>query len=258
MQTPPPLPASTDLLQGGLSVVIPAFNEEDLIARCLRQLREQLDAVSPPVTYELIVCDNNSTDQTAQRAQSEGAHVVFEPHNQIARARNTGAQAARFDWLLFVDADSVPGPELIPETIRLIRAGQTGAGGAVVHFEAGDLRPFAAVVVKIWNAISSTGGLAAGSYLFCKKNDWQETGGFDQTLYAGEEIWFSQALKARCKRHSLQFVILRSHHILTSARKLRWYRDHQLFALFLLVFRPWKLKSRTACRFWYDRPASPP
>ena len=62
---------------------------------------------------ELIVCDNNSTDRTAEIARNAGARVVFEPVNQIARARNRGAAAATGDWLIFVDADSHPSAGLV-------------------------------------------------------------------------------------------------------------------------------------------------
>jgi glycosyltransferase involved in cell wall biosynthesis len=241
-------------LAEGLSVVIPAFNEEDLIGSCVAGLRRQLETVSPPIAFEIIVCDNNSTDQTAAEAGRQGARVVFEPHNQIARARNTGARASIYPWLLFVDADSVPGPDLIAETVRLLRGGEVGAGGAVVKFDARTLRPFPAFMVRFWNGVSRWAGLAAGSYLFCRREDWLATGGFDETLYAGEELWFSHALKKCCRRARLRFVVLRSHHILTSARKLHWYGDHQLLSLLSLAMRPWRLKSREACHFWYNRP----
>src|ERR1022692_1935800 len=86
-----------------LSIVIPAFNEERLIARCLQSISASLVANSKPCfTSEIIVVDNNSTDNTANLARQAGAQVVFEPINQIGRARNAGAAEASGDWLLFV------------------------------------------------------------------------------------------------------------------------------------------------------------
>ena len=75
-----------------LSIIIPAFNEERLIEHCLRSVSASL-AVNdrPGLTSEIIVVDNNSTDNTANLARQAGAGVVFEPINQIGRARNTGA-----------------------------------------------------------------------------------------------------------------------------------------------------------------------
>ena len=81
-----------------LSVIIPAFNEEKLIGKTLRAIREAAEVFAEMCwEFELIVCDNNSTDRTAELAQAAGARVVFEPINQIARARNKGAEAATGD-----------------------------------------------------------------------------------------------------------------------------------------------------------------
>ena len=90
-----------------LSIIIPAFNEESLITHCLNSLFDAINTqTSPEFSYEVIVVDNNSTDNTAKIAQQAGAQVVFEPINQIGRARNAGAAVATGDWLLFVEADT--------------------------------------------------------------------------------------------------------------------------------------------------------
>src|SRR5262245_18404182 len=84
---------------------------------------------------ELIVCDNNSTDATAAIARAAGATVVFEPVNQIARARNAGAAAASGDWLLFIDADSHPSSELFADVADAIQSGSCLAGGSTVALD---------------------------------------------------------------------------------------------------------------------------
>ena len=88
------------------SVIVPAFNEERLLPESLAAIGTATRAFTDAGwSTELIVCDNNSTDRTAEIARAAGATVVFEPHNQIARARNRGAGAARGEWLVFVDAE---------------------------------------------------------------------------------------------------------------------------------------------------------
>src|SRR5215471_15202166 len=75
-----------------ISIVIPAFNEEKLLPATLKAVNEARSAFGDRGWQsELIVCDNNSSDGTAVIAREAGAQVVFEPVNQIARARNTGA-----------------------------------------------------------------------------------------------------------------------------------------------------------------------
>src|SRR4051812_9742310 len=105
---------SSNTCEMKVSLIIPAFNEERLIGETLSAVKIASAAFTRRGwDTELIVCDNNSTDRTNQIAQEAGARVVFEPVNQIARARNTGAAAATGEWLLFVDADSQPSPELL-------------------------------------------------------------------------------------------------------------------------------------------------
>ena len=65
-----------------ISVLIPAFNEQQFIAAVLESIRQSF-ATLPARTYEIIVCDNNSTDRTGAIATELGARVVREPHNQI-------------------------------------------------------------------------------------------------------------------------------------------------------------------------------
>ena len=61
-----------------LSVVIPAWNEEQLLPACLDSVRMAF-AARPDQSPEVIVVDNNSTDRTAEIARAAGAQVVFEP-----------------------------------------------------------------------------------------------------------------------------------------------------------------------------------
>ena len=75
-----------------LSIVIPAFNEEQLILECLNSIRESVGAnAKPGFTHEVIVVDNNSSDKTAELATQAGAKVVFEPINQRSAAHATPA-----------------------------------------------------------------------------------------------------------------------------------------------------------------------
>jgi glycosyltransferase involved in cell wall biosynthesis len=95
-----------------ISVVIPAYNEEQLIGDCLRCLNKQ--TVAPD---EIIVVDNNCTDKTAEIAKSMGATVIKEPKKGVIFARNTGFDAARGNIILRTDADTRPPNDWI-EKIR--------------------------------------------------------------------------------------------------------------------------------------------
>lgn len=239
-----------------ISVLIPAYNEAELIGGTVDSVHRSFAAVGHSA-YEIIVCDNNSTDATAAIARKNGARVVFESHNQIARARNAAANAARGEWLIFLDADTPLGAELLRETIASFRSGKIGAGGAVVRLDADRLPRRIRAIVSTWNAISKAGKLAAGAYLFCRRDAWAETGGFDESFYASEEIWFSRKLTRWCRAHGLRFHIITSTPIVTSARKMQWYTTAQILKQMVRMLVPGAIKNRRDCAHWYTRPAEP-
>ena len=230
-------------------MVVPAFNEERLLAGSLAAIREAMAAFRES---ELIVCDNNSTDRTAEIARATGASVVFEPVNQIARARNRGAAAASGEWLLFVDADSWPSKELFDEALENMRSGKCIGGGATVAFDIRD--PVARFWIAGWNALSRSAGWAAGAFLFCDAAAFRELGGFSEALYAGEEIDLSRRLKRLGRARGKRFVILHRHPLRSSERKARLYtkREHFAFMLKTLFTGGRTLRDRDACHVWYD------
>lgn len=235
-----------------ISVIVPAFNEEKLIGKSLGAINEACGAFSEAnFEHEVVVCDNNSTDRTAELARAAGARVVFEPVNQIARARNAGAGAAVGDWLVFVDADSFPSRRLFSETARAITCGRVLAGGAPVKMDEFHWRGW--FFGMLWNLISRLRRWAAGSYIFVETAAFRQLGGFDQSLYASEEIELSIRLNKLARSTGRRVVILRAP-MITSARKLKIYSRKEL-GRFLVraAFRPFAtIKDREACSIWYD------
>src|SRR3954452_12180897 len=177
-------------MQPRISVLVPAFNEEAHLGQTLASIHASFHGVGE-TNYEVVVCDNNSTDRTSAIAQEGGARVVFEPHNQIARARNTAAERAQAEWLLFIDADTQLNPDLLRATLAALSSGNVCGGGSVIRFDRELKGMVPRALTWFWNTISMQLRLAAGSYIFCLRQAWEEVGGFDQGLYAGEEIFFS-------------------------------------------------------------------
>jgi glycosyltransferase involved in cell wall biosynthesis len=234
------------------SVIIPAFNEEEYLERTLTTIHEAM--ASLPLAGELIVVDNNSTDRTSQVAKEAGARVVFEPKNQISRARNTGARAALGDYLVFVDADTTISPALLAESLRLLRSGDFCGGGSVMVFDH-SLPWYYASLLSLWTFISTKFGYAAGSYLFCLRKAFLEVGGFSERVYASEEIWFSRDLKAWGSRNGLGFFVISDLSALTSARKFRWFSPARVLGTsFLLLLFPFGVRFKRLSSYWYERP----
>ena len=237
-----------------LSIVIPAWNEEKLLPATLAAIRTAAVASLEPagITWELIVCDNNSTDSTGRVAAAHGAQVVFEPVNQIGRARNTGAAAATGDWLLFVDADSTPSTELFSDLARTLQNPQILGGGSLLDMPLEDRG--ARNALAIWHWISTRCRYAAGSFLFVRTAAFREAGGFDTAFFAGEEIFLSKKLKKLARRDRQEFVILTEHPMPTSPRKLQMHHPwhHLAWLLKTILTGGRTLKRRESCDIWYD------
>jgi glycosyltransferase involved in cell wall biosynthesis len=235
-----------------ISIVVPAFNEERLLGESLGRIKSAANAfVRRGWTVELIVCDNNSSDRTAEIARNCGARVVFEPFNQIARARNHGATAASGDWLVFVDADSHPSCNLFDDVAAHISSGDCVAGGATVRLD--DHHWLAKVLNIVWNLISRNFRLLAGSFIFCETATFRKLGGFSEKLFAGEELELSRRLKILARENGKQIIILHRHPLTTSARKIHLYSFREHFRLMArAAFNRQILTSREACHLWYD------
>lgn len=234
-----------------ISVVIPAWNEEQLLPACLESVRMAF-AARPDVGLEVIVVDNNSTDGTAAIAEAAGARVVFEEQNQIARARNAGAAVATGEWLLFLDADSALSTGLARGILTAIKAGDMVACGSTMHMRG--LPWWAHGLMRTWNGVSRLFKWAAGSLLVCRRDAFRSVGGFSHELYAAEEIDLSRRLKAWGRAKGLRFRILSRHPLESSPRKLQLYSRREIFGQFgRLLLHPWRsLQSRTALGLWYD------
>lgn len=236
-----------------ISIIVPAFNEERLLSESLASIHSAAAVFSERGwLHELIVCDNNSTDRTAEIARASGARVVFEAVNQIARARNTGAAAASGDWLIFIDADSHPHPALFAEVAERIESGRVLGGGATIRMD--NDQWLACLVTALWNLLSRTGKLVAGSFIFVEAAAFREIGGFSHEWFAGEELEFCQRLKKLSRKTKRRIAILHRHPIQTSGRKIDLYTPWEtLWMLARAVITGGRsLRSRKTTHLWYD------
>ena len=194
-----------------ISFVVPAYNEEQHIRRTLESIHQAARATGEP--YEIVVADDASSDRTREVAAQNAARVISVEHRQIAATRNAGARAAAGDILFFVDADTSVTPESVRQALRVMQDGAVG-GGSRVHFDGNFPLHFKAL---IWasGVLSRATRLAFGCFLFCRKDAFDAVGGFDESLFASEELALSRALKRRGR-----FVILQAS-VTTSGRKLR-------------------------------------
>ena len=204
--------------------------------------------------YELIVCDNNSTDRTAEVARAAGAEVVFEPINQIGRARNRGAELANGSWILFVDADSKPSRALFTKMLNEIESGRVVALGTTLRFD--DVDWAFAFVAWLWKVWSLTVSHMAGSFVAVDARAFRAIDGFSLEFFVGEELDLSRRLAKWGKRQTprRRVRVMGGVPLLTSGRKARLYSWGES-ARFLgqVVLSPFgTMKRKDRCDIWYD------
>lgn len=233
--------------------MIPAFNEEKFLGETLAHIKTAIGAF-PQIGWEseLIVCDNNSNDRTAETARSAGAIVVFEPVNQISRARNSGAAAATGEWLVFVDADSHPSADLFADMVKEIQSGNCLAGGATFCWDQPHF--IFELMMPILNVGFRWRRLIHGPFIFIESAVFRKLGGFSIETFSGEDWELGQRLQKLAKETGKRFVILHRHPVVTSLRRLKDYTALTPFAvLYHIFFVPRRFKvSRETARRWYD------
>jgi peptidoglycan/xylan/chitin deacetylase (PgdA/CDA1 family)/GT2 family glycosyltransferase len=206
-----------------VSVVIPAYDEEDYLPSCLESIRKQDYAGE----YEVIVVDNASTDNTAKIALDWGAKVVYEGKRSPACARQRGAEIATGEIIAFIDADTqAPTWWLSTIVSHLVRNPKTVAiTGPYAFCDAGRftkitsyISNFISIVIdQLFRKVLNKGGAIWGCNFAVRRSALLEVGGFDTSIkFYGEEYEFSLRLKRVGKGGIIPRLF-----VLTSARRLK-------------------------------------
>ena len=227
-----------------LTIIVPAFNEEAYLAPTLDAVGAAADhlCARSDADIEIIVVDNDSEDETASVARNKGAMVVHEPVRNIARARNTGARHAAGDVFVFVDADVVV-PRTLLHAIHVTMSDPACVGGGVdVHYE--PRRPFVRVYLDAWRLLGRLGGMVQGATQFCRKDIFEQVGGYDERAWIGEDVDFYWALQKLAKQEHRTVRFLRKPRVQPSCRRFdKWPLWRILLwtnPLFIALFRRWK------------------
>jgi glycosyltransferase involved in cell wall biosynthesis len=159
-----------------VSVVVPTFNSERFLEKCLASVKEQ--------TYcnvEIIVVDNHSTDRTKEIAEKYQAKVISVDAKR-SKARNIGAKEAKGQWVFFVDSDMELDASVVDESVKKIKEGY---GGVIV--------PEVSVGEGFWASCKTLekacyiGDDSIEAARFFKKSVLEDVGGYDSGLEAGED-----------------------------------------------------------------------
>jgi glycosyltransferase involved in cell wall biosynthesis len=177
-----------------LSVVVIGRNEGERLRRCLESVR----LMAPAGDYELIYVDSRSSDNSIALATAAGATVIalsaLRP--SAALARNAGWRAARGEWILFLDGDTI----LHAQFPRLALDAARTSSATVVWGHRRETRPTANIFHRVldldWVYAPGNAEFCGGDALM-RRHALEEVGGFDETLIAGEEPELCSRLRSR-------------------------------------------------------------
>lgn len=179
-----------------VSVIIPAYNEEKLIGRCLDSLIKQ----KTKYQFEVVVVNNNSTDNTVKEvrkfADRLDIKIIFEKIKGRGPARKTGFENARGDIFLSTDADTILPTDWIETMVTGLIKSKAGAvtGSCIINdcnkminMSFNLIQPISMRLYKLVFGHYWLSGFNFGIY----KNVYFKAGGFSNTLNGMEDIELS-------------------------------------------------------------------
>ena len=189
-----------------ISIIIPAYNAAHTLEACIQALQQQIT----DETYEIIVVNDASTDNTVNVATAVGAdHIISKGKLGKSGTRNAGAQAAQGDILLFTDSDCEPLPNWIERMITPFRQDPNiiGVKGAYYSRQTELVARFTQVEVEErydrMSQLPTTNFIDTYAAAY-KRHIFLENGGFDTSLPEVEDQDFSFRLAA--KGYKMVFV----------------------------------------------------
>lgn len=232
-----------------LSVVIPAYNEADYLPDTFAALGRALTNVD---NVEVIVVDNASTDATRRVAAANGSRIVDETVRNIAQVRNTGALAAAGETIVFLDADTIVVPGVFDQIIAAMADGTCVGGSVAVEYEHPHNRPWMRFFMWLWTILGRFTKMRQGALQFCRASVFSELGGYDTTIFMGEDVEFHWRLDKLAKTRGGTTAFIRSPHVVTSSR--RWNKmglwRMLVFTHPITMFLGWRNSS--LWKDWYD------
>ena len=208
-----------------ISIIIPAFNEEENIAVLIEEIRKR---DSGNLVKEIIISDGKSTDNTIDIASKAGALVVESPKKGRAAQMNFGAASAKSDILYFLHADSIPPKDFSKQILNAIQKNfVSGCFRLVFDHKHWFLK------ANAWFTRFNINAVRFGDQsLFVTKDVFEKAGGFKEELLMMEDQEIIHRLKKFGKFKVLNEVIK------TSARK---YLDNGIFRMQGIFYRIWAM-----------------
>jgi glycosyltransferase involved in cell wall biosynthesis len=200
----------------------------------------------------VIVVDNDSSDRTREVAEALGARVVSYGKHNISAVRNAGATAATGDLLVFIDADTLV-PATLFETIAAAMEDDRCVGGAVAVRYGPIARRWMAMYLAGWRFWNRIFNMKQGAAQFCRRDAFEALGGYDETIFVGEDVEFYWRLARFARRGGGHLRFIERPWVVTSARRFDRMSLWRTFLLTHPVIIRLAWRRRGLWTDWYDR-----
>ncbi len=179
-----------------VSIVIPTLNEEKYLPILLQSIKKQ-----DFKDYEIIISDAFSIDKTIEIAKEYGARVIRDKKKLPARQRNNGVKIAKGEIILFLDADTkLPDDFLLTTYSDFTNKNLTIAGFYLIFNSPSFIYR---IFEKVYHSVCYLGQYffpaSVGVGIIVKKLEHEKIGGFDESIYIGEDYDYVRRISKKGK-----------------------------------------------------------
>jgi glycosyltransferase involved in cell wall biosynthesis len=177
-----------------ISFIVPCYNEEQYIRDCIKSIKK----AASNIDYEIIVIDNNCTDNTSEIARDEDVIVVTEDRKGVVFARQTGYENAKYDLIANIDADSRIPENWVDIALKNIQHEDVAAVTGPLVYD--DASIWLRIATRFYYYVAYISNLFIGVFLqggncLIKKKYLDELDGYDTTIaFYGEDTMTAKRL----------------------------------------------------------------
>jgi glycosyltransferase involved in cell wall biosynthesis len=177
-----------------ISFIVPCYNEEQYIRDCIKSIKK----AASNINYEIIVIDNNCTDNTSEIARDEDVIVVTEDRKGVVFARQTGYENAKYDLIANIDADSRIPENWVDVALKNIQPEDVAAVTGPLVYD--DASIWLRIATRFYYYVAYISNFFIGVFLqggncLIKKKYLDELDGYDTTIaFYGEDTMTAKRL----------------------------------------------------------------
>jgi len=177
-----------------ISFIVPCYNEEQYIRDCIKSIKK----AASNIDYEIIVVDNNCTDNTSEIARDEDVIVVTEDRKGVVFARQTGYENAKYDLIANIDADSRIPENWVDVALKNIQPEDVAAVTGPLVYD--DASIWLRIATRFYYYVAYISNFFIGVFLqggncLIKKKYLDELDGYDTTIaFYGEDTMTAKRL----------------------------------------------------------------